>query len=111
MRLTPGLQAERTLLAWQRTSLSMAAGGALLLHYTVERFGTVSATAGALALGASVVAYLASRRRYGSVHRDADGYGRVQDAGLPCALVSLAVMALAAVALCLCVIRATEVFG
>jgi len=111
MRLAPGLQAERTLLAWRRTSLSVAAGGALLLHFTVERFGMVGVAAGAAALCVSVVAYLASRRRYSSIHRDHHGYGRVRDAGVPCALVSLAVIALAAVAVGLWIGRATEVWG
>ncbi|TQL70655.1 uncharacterized membrane protein YidH (DUF202 family) [Nocardioides albertanoniae] len=111
MRPTPGVQAERTLLAWQRTSLSIAAGGALLLHYTVERFATAGVVAGALALSASVGCYLASRRRYGAAHRDTGGNGRVQDAGLPCALMSLAVIVLAAAVFCLCLVRATEVLG
>ena len=111
MSLSPGLQAERTLLAWRRTSLSVAAGGALLLHFTVERFGMVGVVAGAAALCVSAVAYLASRRRYGSVHLDPDGYRRVQDAGVPCTLVSLAVIALAAVAVGLWIGRAAEVSG
>ena len=111
MRLSPGLQAERTLLAWRRTSLSVAAGGALLLHFTVERFGMVGVAAGAAALCVAALAYVASRRRYGSVSRDPDGYGRVPDAGVPCALVSLALVALAAVAVGLWIGRAAEVAG
>ena len=111
MRLEPGLQAERTLLAWGRTSLSVAAGGALLLHFLVERFGMVGVAAGAAALCLSVVAHVASRHRYSSVHRDPDGHGQVQDAGVPCALVSLAVVALAAVAVGLWIGRAAEAAG
>ncbi len=111
MRLGRGLQAERTLLAWRRTSLSVAAAGALLLHLTLERLGTVSVTVAALALGLSVVAHLASLRRYGAVHRDTDGYGRVPDAGVPCALLSLAVFAVAVVAVGLWIGRAAEISG
>jgi uncharacterized membrane protein YidH (DUF202 family) len=111
MRLDPGLQAERTLLAWRRTSFSVAAGGALLLHLSVERFGMFGFAAGIAALCTSVVAHLASRRRYRSVHRDLYGFGRVQAAGVACALVSLAVVALAAVAVGLWIGRAAEVMG
>lgn len=111
MRLDPGLQAERTLLAWQRTSLSVAAGGALLLHLSVERFGTFGAAVGVAALCVSVVAHLASVRRYRSVHRGLYGFGRVPGAGVACALVSLAVIALAAVAVGLWIGRAAEVAG
>ena len=111
MRLEPGLQAERTLLAWRRTSLSVAAGGALLLHFTDERFGMVGAAAGVVALCVAVAAHLASRHRYCSVHRGPDGNGRVQDAGAPCALASLAVITLAAIVVVLWVGRAAEVSG
>jgi uncharacterized membrane protein YidH (DUF202 family) len=111
MRLGPGLQAERTLLAWQRTSLSVAVVGALLLHLSVERFGMIGVAASVAALTVSVVAHLASRRRYSSVHRDPDGFGRAPDAGAPCALVSLALVALAAVSLALWIGRAAEISG
>jgi uncharacterized membrane protein YidH (DUF202 family) len=111
MRLDPGLQAERTLLAWQRTSLSVAAGGALLLHLSAERLGTFGVAAGIAALCVSMAAHLASRRRYSSLHRDLYGFGRVQDAGVACALVSLAAIALAAVAVGLWIGRAADVAG
>jgi uncharacterized membrane protein YidH (DUF202 family) len=110
MRPGAGLQAERTLLAWRRTSLSAAAGGALLLHLSVERFGTVGVAAGGVALCVSVVAHQASRRRYSSMPRDLDG-GEVQDAVVPCALMSLAVIALAAVAVGLWIDRVAEISG
>ncbi len=111
MRLAPGLQAERTLLAWRRTSLSVATGGALLLHFTLGPFGIVGVAAGVAAGCVSVAAHLASRRRYRCVRRDPDGYAQVQDAGVPCALLSVAVIALAAVAVGLWVGRAAEVSG
>jgi uncharacterized membrane protein YidH (DUF202 family) len=111
MRLETGLQAERTLLAWRRTSLSVAAAGALLLHLSLERFGVVGVAAGVAAVCVSVVAHLVSRRRYSAVHRDRDRRGVVQDAGVPCALVSLAVTALAAVTIALWIGRAAEISG
>jgi uncharacterized membrane protein YidH (DUF202 family) len=109
MKLAPGLQAERTLLAWRRTSLSIAAGSVLLLHLSAERFGVVGAAAGVAALCLSVVTHHASRRRYRSIDHALDRCTEVQDAGIPSALLSLAVIALTAVAVALWIGRAAEV--
>jgi uncharacterized membrane protein YidH (DUF202 family) len=94
VRLDPGLQAERTLLAWQRTCLSVAAGGALLVHVSVDRLGPAGLVAGVLCLALAAFAYLASIHRYRSVHRGLDGSGRVDDVGIVGALVAAAVVTL-----------------
>lgn len=58
----PGLQAERTAMAWQRTALGVGAVGALLVHHA----GGVSAKAvpGLLGLAVALVLLVAAERRY-----------------------------------------------
>ncbi len=57
-------QQARTLLAWRRTALSLAAAGVLAGHLTVDRAGRGAVTAALLCLGAIVVfAWLSPLRR------------------------------------------------
>ena len=65
-----GLAAERTALAWQRTSLALAVNGGLLLVRSPLGGTAGAAVAGAAFLLAGWVAVLASRRRR-SLERDA----------------------------------------
>lgn len=62
----PGLQPERTALAWNRTALAIAVNAALLLRSGVENHNAFI-TAAALALGllaAGVTLYASRRRRH-----------------------------------------------
>lgn len=60
--LDPGLQAERTAMAWQRTALGVGAVGALLVHHA----GGISAKAvpGLLGLAVALVLLLTTEHRY-----------------------------------------------
>ncbi len=58
----PGLQAERTAMAWQRTALGVGAVGALLLHHTGGR--TLAAIPGGLGLVVALILLLATEQRY-----------------------------------------------
>lgn len=60
--LDPGLQAERTAMAWQRTALGVGAVGALLVHHA----GGVNAKAvpGLLGLAAALALLLVVEHRY-----------------------------------------------
>ena len=63
--MTGGYAAERTVLAWQRSALSLAAAGALALRLA-ERHGPVApgVATGACALLAAAAMALYGRRRY-----------------------------------------------
>lgn len=69
----PGLQPERTLLAWRRTCLALAIGVALTTRYLLELEAAFALLAGAIGLAGVVSAYLASAGRYRRVRRGFDG--------------------------------------
>lgn len=100
-QVDPGLQAERTAMAWQRTALGVGAVGALLVHYS----GGISAKAvpGLLGLAAALVLLLAAERRYvTTVRRVRAGHATSSPAlvrGVTTTVLLLAVSALVLVAL------------
>ena len=75
----PGLQPERTLLAWRRTCLSFAVGSLVAARFTVELVGVFAIVLGILGAGLSVAAYFVAARGY---HRVNDALGR-GEAALP----------------------------
>ena len=95
-----GLQVERTLLAWTRTSLAMAAASLLLVRVGLSRHSLVIAVAAAASLVAWLVLAVISRRRYRKVNDDlADG--SPHSLMLPGWLAATAIVLLAAAALLL----------
>ncbi|MDI2126413.1 DUF202 domain-containing protein [Yinghuangia seranimata] len=65
----PGLQQERTRLAWSRTALAFAANGGLLLHAGHERDAWPWLLPGALVIALSLLVYLAGLVRAERVER------------------------------------------
>jgi len=65
----PGLQPERTALAWRRTGLSMAAGALVTLRIFPELLGAWSVVPAGLALLVAVAVLVAAHFRYRRDHR------------------------------------------
>lgn len=59
-----GLQAERTTLAWRRTSLTIAVVALGMVRLSVESMGWVGAVGSVACFGAAVASYVYSVRRY-----------------------------------------------
>lgn len=68
----PGLQPERTLLAWRRTCLSFAIASLIGARFTVDHLGLVAVIVGMLGSGLAAAAYFATvigyRRAQHSLH-------------------------------------------
>ncbi|GAA1464459.1 DUF202 domain-containing protein [Microbacterium thalassium] len=90
----PGLQPERTELAWRRTTLAVAVGSLVALRLLPDVFGHVLwVLPGALGLVASGLIWLAARRRYSAVTASAIEHGDRAphpDGRLPLALAGFA---------------------
>lgn len=92
----PGLQPERTELAWRRTALALGAGSLVALRLLPVAFGHPAwAFGGVVGLAVAATFWLAARRRYRAVNgvlgRDGDR-GMLPGASM---LASLAVLVLA----------------
>ncbi|GAA4895409.1 hypothetical protein GCM10025789_11090 [Tessaracoccus lubricantis] len=104
----PGLQPERTGLAWQRTCLALGIGALVYARIAATTVGGWAwALAGAGMLTALVLGF-ASRRRYRYTHRSlTSGVVKLPDGALPAAL-ALAILAGGAVVLVLTVVTAVS---
>ena len=66
----PGLQPERTLLAWRRTCLALGLGSVVAVRLTAAEFGAVGIALGAVGVLLATGAYLAATLRYRRSHRE-----------------------------------------
>lgn len=64
----PGLQPERTYLAWQRTVLALAVGVAVGMRLTAPALGAVATVTGLIGLALTLAAYVGVRFRYRRAH-------------------------------------------
>ena len=87
----PGFQPERTILAWQRTALTCAAGAALIARHTAAVLGPLVIVVLTATLALSAAAFVLGRHRY---ELSADQPSRRRDGRAPAAL-TLAVLVLA----------------
>lgn len=90
----PGLQLERTLLAWRRTCLAFCVAGAIAIRVTVETFGYAGGLVGLACMVLAAVAYVGSWRRFRASHRSLVVSGKVEASGAPIVLASLAALLL-----------------
>lgn len=97
----PGLQPERTSLAWQRTSLAFLGLGLAVPRVAWPVLGAWSLLPAGVVLAAAVAVLVVSHRRYRQAHRVlTGGHGRLHDGRLPL-LVALTALLLAGLALVL----------
>jgi putative membrane protein len=67
----PGLQPERTLLSWQRTTLALMVGIAAAVHYVAPDLGgPVAVFAGIVGIALAIAAYAGAHRRYTRTARE-----------------------------------------
>jgi uncharacterized membrane protein YidH (DUF202 family) len=97
----PGLQAERTALAWRRTALGVGVGGVVALRVAGPALGP-GAVVAALAGGVlAAVAFWTAGRRYRAVQaslRDRGDLGALARPALPLVAVCVATTLIAAIA-------------
>jgi uncharacterized membrane protein YidH (DUF202 family) len=90
----PGLQPERTLLAWRRTCLSFALAGAVAVRFTTEVAGPLAVVAGVLGVGLALGAYAGIHRRYRAAHRSLVARNVLEYGALPLFAVASAAVVL-----------------
>lgn len=92
----PGLQPERTLLAWRRTCLSFAVGSLVAMRFALDALGTLAVVGGVLGAALAVLAYLLAATGYRRAHRSLTAQGALTRSGLPMLFATLAVLAIGA---------------
>ncbi len=94
-----GLQPERTLLAWRRTTLSLGLASAVGLRLTVGDLGALSVVLGAAGVVLSFGAYLLAAARYRRAHNSLSQRGELTSGGLTVTAVAVVSVLLASLAL------------
>lgn len=89
----PGLQPERTLLAWRRTCLALAAGNAVAIRYLSEALGPWATLLGVVGLALSATAWTIATVRYRRAHAGLVSDGLLATDGRLVAMVAASVLA------------------
>lgn len=88
----PGLQIERTTLAWVRTALSFVAGGLVVVRFLAHRSTTLAIAFAALTLPLAVVITWLSWHRYRHGQHRLHSEAPLPGGALPAAVAALAVV-------------------
>ncbi|GAA4724569.1 Uncharacterized membrane protein YidH, DUF202 family [Promicromonospora umidemergens] len=90
----PGLQTERTLLAWRRTCLSFGVASLVAMRFTVETAGVLAVFAGVTGAGLAVAAYVAAAVGYRRANTALHSTGSLDHGAAPIALATAAALVL-----------------
>lgn len=92
----PGLQTERTLLAWRRTCLAFGVASLVAMRFTVEAAGVIAVFAGVIGAGLAVAAYVAAAIGYRRANTSLHTTGSLDHGAAPIALATAAALVLGA---------------
>jgi uncharacterized membrane protein YidH (DUF202 family) len=90
----PGLQTERTLLAWRRTCLSFGVASLVAMRFTVDAAGVLAVFAGVVGAGLAVAAYVAAAVGYRRANTALHSTGSLDHGAAPIALATAAALVL-----------------
>lgn len=99
-----GLQPERTLLAWQRTSLALVAGNGIAIKYLSDALGTWATFLGVAGIALAGVAWVLAAVRYRRAHTGLVGAQQLTTGGTLPALVAASVVVACAAAVVILVV-------
>lgn len=104
----PGLQPERTLLAWRRTCLALAVASAVIVRFGGESIGAFAAVLGIVGIATAAAAYIVASHRYRSAHSAIVHDAEVAPDGLALALVTVTLLLVCAGAVAYVVVIGLE---
>ena len=90
----PGLQTERTLLAWRRTCLAFGVASLVAMRFTVEAVGVLAVYAGIVGAGLAITAYVAAAIGYRRANAALRRTGSLTHGAAPIALATAAALVL-----------------
>lgn len=90
----PGLQPERTLLAWRRTCLAFGVASLVGARFTVPQLELLAVVGGILGAGLAVLAYTLTATGYRRAHASLREAGALSRGGWPLLIATVAVLTL-----------------
>lgn len=91
----PGLQPERTLLAWRRTFLALGVAGAVAVRFAAEVSLYVAIPLGLALVALALTGYLRVARRYRRVHEGLHARGELATGGVTITIMALTLLIVA----------------